>query len=281
MGAVRQVLAIIQPRALARGLTRGSWVLLGLIAGALLTGLKRAISKPGGTPESSAAGDRVEQAGLAVLVFAIVCGALGGIGSILLFLLRPYMTAVSTVLVVGWFTAALTAEAFTRTENDHEESAGERPQESTPAEGAREAVEDPWPGVRDLLRTFVEERVMAGAAGHTEGLKGRGARVDDLLAEQQQAGGLPGMERKDMIELLERCGITVRPQMKFQVLENTQSGPKWVQKTPPGIHVEDLATDLGRRPRLPAHLVPAITPRGNPVSPPDPAHIPAARAAAE
>ncbi|TFV33171.1 hypothetical protein E4K10_30285 [Streptomyces sp. T1317-0309] len=66
-----------------------------------------------------------------------------------------------------------------------------------------------------------------------------------------------------MTGLLERCGITVREQMKFRV------GGK--QKNTPGVHIEDLARDLGHAPRLPAHLVPDLTPTPTPVSGPQPA----------
>ncbi|MEU3036530.1 hypothetical protein [Streptomyces griseoaurantiacus] len=105
-----------------------------------------------------------------------------------------------------------------------------------------------------------------------------------MLVELQQMGALPGMDRKGFVELLKKAGITVRDQMSFKVLEETPEGPKWKKKTPPpGIHVDDLAQDLGRTPVLPPHLVPDLTPGAPPVVGLDsgrvPGLIPAARMA--
>ncbi|MCX4458529.1 hypothetical protein OOK58_42205 [Streptomyces sp. NBC_01728] len=310
MGAVREVLQVIQPRALAWGFLRGSWILLCLIWRSLATALKLAVSRPAAPPakpktakadaeedaedaevEEKAkpkaaptrpVGNFTDQLGLAILAIVVGCGALSMVGTVLLYLLRPYMTIVATVLVLGWFAAALTADLVTRPENDHEKLAGEEPQGDAPEEAEEEGPEDDeearearWQAAQERLRTFVEHQVAATAGGYVEGIKGRGARVDDLLAEQQENGGLPGMERKGLMELLEMAGITVREQMKFRVLEETSAGWKWKQKNVPGVHVEDLAEDIGRTPRLPAHLVPSLDPSGAPISPPDPASIPA------
>ncbi|MCX4609456.1 hypothetical protein [Streptomyces mirabilis] len=314
MGAVREVLQVIQPRALAWGFLRGSWILLCLIWRGLASALKLAVSRPAGPPvkpkTAKAEGEKADvediedaegeekakpkaapvrqvgnftdQLGLAVLAIGVGCGALSVVGTALRYLLRPYMTIVATVLVLGWIATALTVGLGSHPENDHEESTGEELQEGAREEEEEEDPQDDeearearWQAAQERLRTFVEHQVAATAGGYVEGIKGRGARVDDLLAEQQKNGGLPGMERKGLMELLEMAGIAVREQMKFRVLEETSTGWKWKQKNVPGVHVEDLAEDIGRTPRLPAHLVPSLDPSGAPISPPDPASIPA------
>ncbi|WP_328434542.1 hypothetical protein [Streptomyces sp. NBC_00425] len=318
MGAVRQVLDVLQPRSFLRSLGRGSWILLRLIGRALVTGLKRAVSSTQGaaktdpkaadgetaqdggenagrppSKEKAAAavrstGEAAERLGMGLLVVFVAAGTLSGLGGMALLLLRPYVNVIAAVLVLGWIAAALTADLAAQPGNDHDESAGEQPEEDE-EEAAEKTQEKPagesWEVVRDRLTRYVEQRVAAGAAGHTEGVRGRGARVDDLLAEQQANGGLPGMERKDMIELLEEAGITVREQMSFTVMEETETGEVKRKRNMPGVHVEDLAKDLGRTPQLPPHLVPDLTPTPAVKSAPIPAQelpqIPAARAAGE
>lgn len=251
-------------------------------------------------------GDLVEQFVLGGFSVAVVCVVLtGGLGMAWRHI-APYAWWLVLAVIVGWCLAAVAfapeGDADTP-ENDHEKLAGERPQgdlEEDPGdefeddgeeapENDEEAKEARWIAVQESLRTFVEDQVAAGAAGHVKGVRGKGARVDDLLAAQQAQGALPGMERKGMIELLEMAGITVREQMKFRVLEATPTGPKWKPKNVPGVHLEDLAQTLGRTPRLPARLVPDLTPGAAPAlapdtgpeSAPESAHIPAARQAGE
>ncbi|MEU6595332.1 hypothetical protein ABZ923_40100 [Streptomyces sp. NPDC046881] len=297
-------------RAFAAAVGAGSVVLGRWIAGAVWQGVRTA-SRPqgsGGTasegeeeaPASKGGiGDTIEQLVLGVFVVVIACTLLSGVVGALWAYAASYAVWVVLGLVVAW---CLLAAAFApapdpedeeeeeddTTENDHEKSAGEKPQEGA-EEGGRgeddEAREARWSDAREKLRQFVEQRVAAGAANRNPNVKGRGARIDDLLAEQQQHGALPGMTRKGMIELLETAGITVREQMSFRVFEESASGSKWVKKNVPGVHVDDLTRDLGYRPRLPAHLVPDLTPGASPVlgpeSAPDPAPIPAARTAGE
>ncbi|MXM66779.1 hypothetical protein GR925_25940 [Streptomyces sp. HUCO-GS316] len=331
---LHQARDLIQPRALAVSLLRGSWVLLRLLLIAARTGMRKAtsstaapaaaparkgppakvsVTKTDAPPSDSEdadqeageeppakprtgkvaqaarrGGDGLQNAALALVVLLVAGGFLSSLGAALLYLLRPYMTIVVTVLTLTWFLAALTADAVTRPEVDHDEDAGEYPTEEEPEDVEEEPEdveeipqEDPWPAQRELLRAFVEDRVTAGAAGHTKGVKGRGARLDDLLAEQQANGGLIGLDRNAFRDLLERAGITIREQMKFRVLEDTENGPKWRQKTPPGVHIEDLARDLGRTPRLPAHLVPDLTPTPARIPAQDSPPIPLPRAAGE
>ncbi|MFF0092740.1 hypothetical protein ACFYSF_22645 [Streptomyces canus] len=312
MDGLRETLDIVQPRTLVRDFFTGSWILVKLLWGLLVRAWRAAstkrspeaapkvdLQKTGEAPEESdgeqpAPADAkakasgavrsgaalVEQILIGGLIVVVATGGLGVVGSVALYFLNPYLKTIGTVsgmvLTTSWAIAALVLGAADRPANDHEKSAGEQPQ----GEASDEAVEAPpapeaWEIVQKRLLVFVEQRVAAGAAGHTEGVKGRGASVDDLLAEQQENGGLPGMGRQGMIALLEEAGITVREQMKFRVLEETPSGPKWKQRNIPGVHVEDLTHDLKRPPRLPPHLVPAIDPSGTPISPPDPARIPA------
>lgn len=333
---LRQVLDLLQPRALIIGLLRGTWVLLCLLIDLGRAGLRKATSSPapaasapparkgpppkvriskedgpppeegqGGGEEAGeeppaaapkvkagqaaeavrAAGDWLQNAALTLLVLIVAGGSLSSIAGGLLYLLRPYATIVTAVLTAAWAVAALIADAIARPVNDHEEDAGEEVPEVT-AEGEAEAPQeaeqvDPWPATRELLRTFVEHRVTAGASGLKEGVKGRGARVDDLLSEQQENGGLIGYDRKAFIRLLDRAGITVRTQMKFRVAE----GAKWDERNVPGVHITDLADNLGRNPRMPAHLVPDNALGAPPVlpekSPQNVIPIPLARAAGE
>lgn len=327
--SLRQALDLIRPRALTVSLLRGTGILLRLLLKAMRAGFRKATSPPApkrppakasvtksDTPpgdaqeageepaaepsgrRARAGGDRLQNAALTLLVLLVAAGALKSVGSALLYLLRPYATIVVTVLTLVWFAAALTADAVTRPEVDHDEAAGEDPTEDDQEdaddepEGAEEGdvekepqAAPPWPVQRDLLRKFVEHRVTAGASGFREGVKGRGARVDDLLAEQQQHGGLIGLDRKGMIALLEKAGITVREQMKFSVHEDTPAGLKWKPKNVPGVHIEDLAKDLGRNPNLPGHLVPDLTPGAPPLlaekTPENVIPIPLARASGE
>lgn len=343
MGAVRQALDLIQPRALGWSFLRGSWVLLCLLAGLIRSGLRRATSStaapaapppaPKGPPAkvsirktdappaegeedaeeageeppaktvkgkaakvaaaARAGGDSLQNGALLIIVLLVIGGGLSSVTAALLYLLRPYMTIVGSALILIWFFAALTADAVTRPEDDHEEDAGEDLHEEETGEDVEEVeadapetpAEDPWPAQRDLLRKYVEHRVTACASGLKQGLKGRGARVDDLLAEQQENGGLIGFDRKAMITLLEKAGIRVREQMKFRVQEETEAGWKWVQKNVPGVHIQDLAEDLGRNPNMPAHLVPDHAPGAPPVLPEETPRnvvpIPLARAAGE
>lgn len=128
--------------------------------------------------------------------------------------------------------------------NDHENSAGERPPES--ATGA--TSEDQRERKIALIWQQVEKCI---AVAVQEGRKG--ARVADMLTEFQTMGGLlPGWEERQFRELLRSIGIPVREQMYFKV-----NGAK---KNQPGVHVEDLTQALGFTPRLPAHLVPDLTP---------------------
>ncbi|MFM9590745.1 hypothetical protein ACKI16_29585 [Streptomyces scabiei] len=340
---LREALDLLQPRTLCTSLLRGSWVLARLLARLLLAGLRRATSPaapparkgppakvdvrktdgppdaeegesaPAGKPTTGkaaaaarAGGDRLQQAGMSLLVCLVAGAALSSVGGVLLHLLRPYMPVVTAVLVVTWFAAALTADAITHPKNDHE--TGEEPAEEQPDDTEEETPDgqdeddlvdheeedqeedvDPWPAQEKLLVKFVEQRVAATAGGYSENIRGRGARVIDLLTEQQENGGLIGLDQKDLIELLEKAGITVREQMKFRVLTDTPDGVKWVQKNNPGVHVVDLTKCLRRRPCLPPHLVADLTLNQPPVpalvAVPDPAPetppIPLQRAAGE
>jgi hypothetical protein len=238
---------------------------------------------------AQAAGGWLQNAALTALVLIVASGTLSTVWAVLAYLLRPYATVITWSLVLLWIAAALTADAVTRPVNDHDEDPGEEPieedLEDTPDEVDEDPQEtepvDPWPAQRELLRKYVEDRVMTVAANHAENVKGRGARVDDLLAEQQAHGGLVGLDRNAFEELLTKAGITWREQMKFRVLEDCDGSPEWVKKNCHGVHVEDLARDLGRRPRLPSHLVPDITPNPARIPAQESAPIPLPRAVGE
>jgi len=132
------------------------------------------------------------------------------------------------------------------TQNDHE-TLGEGHLETAAADAERKAA---------FLWQYVEYAVAAAVhPGHTDDrARGKGVRVEDLLADLQAEGNLPGWDTARFRSLLEGTGIPVRPQMYFKV--------RGKKANCPGVHVEDLAGALGRAPRLPAHLVPDLTPTG-------------------
>ncbi|MFF7602528.1 hypothetical protein, partial [Streptomyces mirabilis] len=231
-------------------------------------------------------GDLVEQFVLGGFSVAVGCVVLtGGLGMAWPYI-APYAWWLVLAVIVGWCLAVVAfapEEDADTPENDHDELAGEEPQEGTPEdaeEGEQEQKGEPWPVVQERLRRFVEERVAAGHGGHNPKVKGKGARLDDLLAELQENGALPGMGRRGFMELLAMAEIPYREQMKFRVFEDAGAGLEWKQKNVPGVHVDDLTKNIGHAPRLPAHLVPSIGPSGAPISPPDPAPIPAPGSAA-
>ncbi|WP_435238225.1 hypothetical protein [Streptomyces sp. YPW6] len=127
-------------------------------------------------------------------------------------------------------------------ENDHETLGEEDPDEPGPidpeAERARRVA---------LIWERVEHAVAAAVQAGT-----RGARTVDLLTEFQSGGALETWDEKQFRDMLRSIGIPVREQMYFKV-----GGEK---KNQPGVHAEDLTNSLGRAPRLPAHLVPDLTP---------------------
>ncbi|MGC5562580.1 hypothetical protein ACPYPG_07010 [Streptomyces sp. FR-108] len=127
-------------------------------------------------------------------------------------------------------------------ENDHETSGEEDHEEPGPGD-----AEDERARRVALIWERVEHAVAAAVQAGT-----RGARTVDLLAEFQSGGALDDWDEKRFRDMLRSIGIPVRDQMYFKV-----DGEK---KNQPGVHLEDLSNSLGRAPRLPAHLVPDLTP---------------------
>ncbi|MGX1513995.1 hypothetical protein [Streptomyces collinus] len=198
--------------------------------------------------------------GLLVAVLAVTFGGmlLGYLGG----LLAPYAGGIALGSAAAWCIAAACVAPREDGEPAEEEPAVEEPAEGDPTEndheksaGEQAEETDQWPAQREVIRNTVAALAAAGNAGHRRA-KGKGVPVDDLLAEFWPHGAPEGVDRKAIIDLLERVGITVRPQMHFVI-----GGKK---KTPPGVHVDDLANDLGYRPRLPAPLVPDLTPAPGP-----------------
>lgn len=214
------------------------------------------LQKPAPAPAGKSLGDLMELAGIGFLVLALAVTFGGALLGTLGPLLAPYASGIVLILSVAWCVAAAIVaprdeepgedgdDKEDPTENDHENPAGEQDQEP-----------DPWPAQREAIRAFVEAEVAAGNAGYRDA-KGKGAPVDALLAGLQRRGSAQGWDRNTMLDLLEKADITVRQQMKFRI------GGK--QKTPPGVHIDDLTNNLGFRPRLPAHLVPNLTPQPGP-----------------
>lgn len=307
---------LMQPlKAFAAAVASGSpqlarWIVLGAWNALLSVSQTRSSpnqAAPNGPEEQETPAAPASRGGFGDLVERLVIGALaaamavvfgGGVVGAAWHYAAPYRGWVVVGFVVAWCLAAACfapSSGFEEEDTpgvDHEKVAGEEPQ-GTDLAGEdgddAEAKEARWNAVRESLRLFVEQEVAAGHAGYIEGVKGKGASVDHLLAKQQSNGGLPGMERKGMIALLEEVGIPVREQMKFRVLEGAPTGPKWKEKNVPGVHFDDLAKALGRAPRLPAHLVPDNTPGAPPIvgpqsgpeSAPILAQIPTSRAAGE
>jgi hypothetical protein len=221
---------------------------------------------PAAAPASGglSAMDVLERAAIAFLVLALGATFLGMAGSSLAGLLAPYADGIIFGLFAVWvLVAAMVAPRGEESREDDDEGGnveadqsdedptgndhevlGEQPEES-----------DPWPAQREAIRKRVAEVAAAGAAGHRDA-KGKGVPVDDLIAEFWPAGAPKGVDRNAVLALLERADITVRPQMKFRI------GGR--QKTPPGVHVDDLQNDLGYRPTIPAPFVPDLTPQPGP-----------------
>ncbi|TFV33170.1 hypothetical protein E4K10_30280 [Streptomyces sp. T1317-0309] len=212
MSAVGQVLDVLQPRRFLHDLAAGSAVLVRLLLRGLFTAL-RAASRNGTAPAETEPADRdgqekkqpakeqpasgtkcraatavcrgtsrAEQLAMGVLVVLVAAGAVGTLGGVVLVWLRPHLSLIAGVAVVGWIVAALVAAPGPAQANDHETLAGEQHPEGDPEE-------DPWPAQREAIRRFVDQAVAAGAAGHAE-VKGRGARVDDLLTALQERGAV-------------------------------------------------------------------------------------------
>lgn len=203
------------------------------------------------------ASDRAEQAGIIALTFAFGGIVLITAGGVVVQLVRPYMPIIAAVAVVAWLIAAVLLAHRPSPKNDQEKSGGEAPPEAR----SEAELQADWEARKAAFLKFAEDRVAAGAAGRLRA-KGRGIPVDTLLYELQDLGSVPDWERKDMIAHLEKCGISVRPQMHFTV-----AGDK---KTPPGVHVDDLAKVLGRPPRLTPPHVPDRTLGATPYTAPHP-----------
>jgi hypothetical protein len=207
---------------------------------------------PKATGRTGGPASAAEQFALGAVILAMALAALGSVGPVIARLVAPYAVGVVPGLIVAWcltaaYWAPLTEDDDT-TENDQEKGAGEEDQKT-------DTESDPWPAQRAAIRQFVEHEVTAGAAGHLDA-KGRGATVDHLLEKMREKQPLEGWDRKRMTEFLGKAGITVRPQMKFRL----EGKPV----TPPGVHVEDLAEDLGKTPVMPPRLVPDNTPGAPP-----------------
>jgi hypothetical protein len=175
---------------------------------------------------------------------ASVCG----VGWIVL-----YATFTRYTWVWGLLALAVPVAAMMLAPDDHQDDHQEAAPKVPPAEDGRGAA----------LWGLVEEEV---AAAVHNGRKGERAAV--LLEKSKKKGLVPTeWEEKQFKRTLQALGIPVREQMHFRV-----NGKK-ANKV--GVHVQDLTQALGRAPRLPAHLVPDLTPGQEPASA-HPSHHPAA-----
>ncbi|MEW2568373.1 hypothetical protein [Streptomyces sp. NPDC047070] len=216
-------------------------------------------------PKKKAAGPSFpERVALGAFSVAMMFAFLGAVGPVLAHALAPYMGWVVLAGIVSWCLAAAhyapAKKKEDTPENDHEKEAGEQPEETVSVGDLDQQKAAIW--------TFVEGAVAAGAAGHRVE-KGRGATVDSLLAEMQERRPLPGWDRKRMVALLGQVGIPFRDQMSFTVTEEVNGKTEKTKLNVNGVHVDDMAKELGRTPVLPPQFVPEITPGQTPDSTPD------------
>lgn len=202
-------------------------------------------------------GDRLENAGILVLPGIVGLGFAAGA----VYFVRPYAGIIGGTAAVAWVITAwaLSPEPAPAADEDQEDEAEEddAPENDQENQPTGEQPQQNWALHRKVIRDFVEAAVATAAAGHTE-VKGKGARVDDILAALWERGSCSNWDRKAMMACLDRVGIRYREQMKFRV--------DGKQKNHPGVHIEDLTQDLGYTPHLPAYLIPDLTP----ISPPPP-----------
>lgn len=166
-------------------------------------------------------------------------------------------------------------------ENDHEEIEvdvveGEGEQavavETAPAGHSAEEI---IARTKKTLIDIIEAEVAAGEAGHGP-VRGRGARLVDILAVMRRTKGLtiPADWNKERLAVVVEgeLGITYRKQMSFKADGDKPGETKKLNEW--GVHYDDLTEDLGHTPRLPAHLVPDLTPKhpGQTASPMAPDH---------
>ncbi|MFJ3856177.1 hypothetical protein ACIPRL_08120 [Streptomyces sp. NPDC090085] len=102
--------------------------------------------------------------------------------------------------------------------------------------------------VARAMKKIVEEE--SATTFYTD--KRKGVHLTDLLARIQKRGALADWDATRLGEYLTAIGIPVRPQI------NIKRGGR--QDNKPGIHYDDLTRVLGHSPRIPAHLVPDLTP---------------------
>lgn len=176
---------------------------------------------------------------------------------------RPWMW---WVLVPAWFFLAIglgvnrgdfnewleEAEEDAEAEAEDHEPVGEEDPESEEGPGEEDPEEDE-DDAKEKARKVAEIRLRVEhevAAAVQAGKKG--ASVDHLLTLFQGEGKLTDWDAPRLKEMLRGIGLPVREQMYFKV-----DGKK---VNIPGVHVDDLTAVLKHSPRLPAHLVPDLTP---------------------
>lgn len=138
----------------------------------------------------------------------------------------------------------------------HEEDEGDGETEDE-AEAARLAA-----AYAERTRAFIKvvEEAMATAL-HNGTAEGKGIRLAVLLTIFHKKKHLLDWDEERLCNFLTSIDVTVREQMYFKI-----NGKK---SNKAGVHVDDLTELLGHSPRLPAHLVPDLTPQH---------HLPAAPA---
>ncbi|MEU9576296.1 hypothetical protein [Streptomyces chilikensis] len=215
------------------------------------TGVPQPVQKvptpPPAAPAKKGAGDRLENAGITALILLVAYAATAPFWGLLMRAIAPYLPLLVGLLIGLWLIAACVVAP----RND-QETAGETEEsgEQHDEHQDHDEPEDTWPARRDAIRLFVEHAVAAGAAGHRPA-QGRGAPLEDLMAELADAGA-PRLSRKEFETILTRAGIPYREQMKFRI-----DGKR---RNLPGVHIDDLTKALSRTPHLPPELIPDLTP---------------------
>ncbi|MFE4312604.1 hypothetical protein ACFRR6_41855 [Streptomyces sp. NPDC056891] len=153
-------------------------------------------------------------------------------------------------------------------ENNHE-TAGEYGDEYDETEQRAEPklLAAAYEARRTVFLKMVEETM--ATAFHNGTAEGKGVRIAVLLAVFHKKQHLLDWDEDRLKTFLESIGLPVKEQMYFKI-----AGKK---SNKPGVHIDDLTKVLGHSPRLPAHLVPDLTPQHHPLAAPTaPPHAPPA-----
>ncbi|MFF8506761.1 hypothetical protein ACF064_01610 [Streptomyces sp. NPDC015492] len=138
------------------------------------------------------------------------------------------------------------------TPEDDQETAGEGPEEDQDQEDAAAEAEKAARAADAAFIEFIESNIAYAAQKQ----KRKGVHTKSLLALLHAQGMLTDWDEADLRSKIGDLGITVRRQLNIKGSNGF------------GIHIDDLARDLGRTPRLPAEMIPDHTPGAPPTTTP-------------